>query len=74
MNEIQTLADSFTPGHGRVDLFATADQSFVGGGIDYSERLSSQLSAFAQGWAGWQNDGNSWRSNVGAIGGLRWSF
>jgi hypothetical protein len=57
-----------------VDLFASADQRFVGGGLDYAHRLTPSMSAFARGWAGWQNEAGSWRSDVGAMGGLRWQW
>jgi hypothetical protein len=74
VSEALDHADSLAPGHGRVDLFASADQQFVGGGLDYSHRLTPAMSAFARGWAGWQNEPGGWRSDVGAMGGLRWQW
>ena len=74
MSEALTRAQSLTPGHGRVDLFATADQRFVGGGVDYSQRLSPGLAAFARGWAGWQNEPGRWQPDAGAMAGLRWQW
>jgi hypothetical protein len=38
------MAASVTPGHGRVDLFTSADERYIGGGLNCSHRLTPSLS------------------------------
>lgn len=42
--------------------------------LDYQHRLTSQLSAFGEGWAGVANHGGQWGRDVGALLGLRYRW
>jgi hypothetical protein len=74
VSEALERADSLAPGHGQLDVFASADDSFVGGGLDYSHRLTPSMAAFARGWAGWQHLPGGWQPGAGATAGLRWDW
>jgi hypothetical protein len=57
-----------------VDLFAAADQEFVGGRLEYAHRITPSMSAFAHGWAGWEREQTGWKRDIGAMAGLRWRW
>jgi len=70
-----TRAEEHEPGHGKIDLFAFAERDRLGGALDYSHRISRDVSAFAHGWAGAERDAfDRWRTGYGALGGLRLRF
>lgn len=68
-------ASALAPGSGSLDLFGYAEKDRLGGGLEYQHHITQGLAAFAQGWAGTQRDAlDQWRTDYGAVAGLRWSW
>jgi hypothetical protein len=67
-------AAALTPGSGRIDLLGYATLERVGAALEYEQRFrSSDLSTFAQAWAGASRE-SRWKRDAGVMGGLRWRF
>jgi hypothetical protein len=74
LSEAADAAASLQPGRGHVDLFAIATLERVGGGLEYEQGLTKNLSAFAQGWLTKAHDDTGWRTDAGVVSGLRWRW
>ncbi len=70
--------DALPIGTGHVDLTAylhgTGGVGSFGGALDYEQRISRGVSAFANGWVGlgWDQAGRG--LSYGALAGVRWTF
>lgn len=63
------------PGHGQLDLLAYGKRDAAGVALDYTHRLTTDLSAFARGWGQTLNvPGRGWTKDWGAVAGLRWQW
>ena len=68
-------ASALPPGSGHLDLFGFVEKDRLGGALEYQHHIAQGLAAFAQGWAGAQRDAlDAWRTDYGALAGLRWSW